>query len=56
MPGWVPRWHPLIWLFVIVVVVGVFREPAQMGQYATSFIGFVIHFVDQVIVALQNIH
>lgn len=56
MPGWIPRWHPLIWLFVIIVIFGIITAPAAMGADATGIIAWGEHAIKQLFVFFQSIH
>jgi hypothetical protein len=55
MLGWVPRWHPVVWAVVIILVVAIVRDPAGMGARAGSMIHGVEHWCGQVVVFFESI-
>jgi hypothetical protein len=53
--GWLPRWHPVIWIIVIVLVVAIVQDPAAMGARAHSLIHAGQHAIGQLIVFVESI-
>jgi hypothetical protein len=41
MFGWLPRWHPLVWAFVIIMLILIWHDPVGWGQK----VGNLIHYV-----------
>jgi hypothetical protein len=41
MPGWIPRWHPFVWIIVIVLVVGIWQDPAGWGGRVHSIVSYI---------------
>lgn len=41
MFGWIPRWHPLVWAVVIILVIAVVQNPQGMGHR----VGDMIHWL-----------
>lgn len=55
IPSWVPRWHPVIWIVVIVLVIAIVHNPAAMGARAGDIIHKVIWGFGQLWVFVTSI-
>ena len=47
LPGWIPRFHPVWWIIIIVLVVAVVRDPTGMGARAGDMIHAIEHWIGQ---------
>lgn len=55
MPGWIPRWHPLIWIAVIIAVIAIVGNPTGMGARAGDIIHWCIYAAHQLTVFAESI-
>lgn len=55
MFNWIPRWHPVIWIIVIVLVVAIVRNPTAMGARAGDMIHGIEHWIGQVVIFFESI-
>lgn len=55
MFSWIPRWHPLVWLVVIVLFVAVVSNPTGMGQRVGDMVHWLGHAASQLTVFVENI-
>lgn len=54
MFGWLPRWHPFIWLIVVIVVVLVWQDPAGSGQTVRGWLDYIPQIANRVSIFIHN--
>jgi hypothetical protein len=52
---WLPRWHPVIWAIVIILVIAVVSNPTGMGQRAGDMIHWLNYAAHQIVVFAESI-
>jgi hypothetical protein len=55
MFGWIPRWHPVIWIAVIVLGVAIVRDPSAMGARAGDIVHGIVHACGQLVIFVESI-
>jgi hypothetical protein len=55
MPGWIPRWHPFVWIIVIALIWAIVADPTGMAGRAGGIIHDVEHVFRQLGVFFESI-
>jgi hypothetical protein len=55
MFSWLPRWHPFVWLFVIVMVYLIWTDPATWGHKAAGLLGMIPQAAHRIGIFIQNL-
>jgi hypothetical protein len=41
MPRWIPQWHPFVWILVLVLIYGIWHDPAAWGARVHGLLGYI---------------
>lgn len=55
MFGWIPRWHPFVWIIVIALVAAIVSNPVGMGARAGDLLHGVNHALHQFVIFIESI-
>lgn len=55
MPGWIPRWHPFVWIFVIVMIYMIWTDPAEWGQKAAGVLHLIPEAANRIGIFIQHL-
>lgn len=55
MFGWLPRWHPLVWLLVIILVIAVWSDPSGWGHKVGGVFHLLPELANRASIFVQNI-
>jgi hypothetical protein len=55
MPGWIPRWHPFVWAFVIIMIYMIWTDPATWGHKAAGLLHLIPEAANRVGIFAQNL-
>lgn len=55
IPGWVPRWHPFVWLAVAIMIYLIWTNPAVWGRHAAGILHLFPEAANRVGIFFQNI-
>lgn len=55
MFGWIPRWHPFVWLAVIVLIGAIISNPVGMGGRAGDLLHGINHALHQILIFVESI-
>jgi hypothetical protein len=55
MFSWIPRWHPFVWLIVIVIVVAIWTNPAEWGHKAGGLFHLIPEIASRATIFVQSL-
>jgi hypothetical protein len=55
MPGWIPRWHPVVWAVVIILFIAVVSDPVGWAGRVQGLLHDLDHIAHQLTVFFTSI-